>query len=352
MDFHRLVLFFFSAVGAFNGLFLSAYFALFIKHKNRATYLLSALLFVISTRVTKSVFLIFYPNTSNTFIQIGLTACALIGPLLYLYVRASIRSTQMKRHEWWWHLVPILLIMGLAWYVYPYRQHTFLWQRTQNGFFSWMLYGYWLIYLILSVALMKDIFTKAFSKRDKLADKEIWLLSLVSGVAIIWLAYTTTKYTSYIVGAFSFTFVFYLMVLLWIFKRRKKTFFFDEPVKYANRVIDNRQASVIAEKLQIAFAEEKCFRNPDLTLSEVAEMIDIPPHTLSQFLNDNLSSSFSTYVNEYRIRAVEKELLREDQVLTLEAIGNECGFRSNSSFYAAFKKMKGMTPAQFRKAVK
>jgi AraC-like DNA-binding protein len=94
------------------------------------------------------------------------------------------------------------------------------------------------------------------------------------------------------------------------------------------------------------------FRDPDLTLPDVAEALDVPPHLLSQYLNDNLGKSFTSFVNEYRVRAVEQELQKEDHQLTLEAIGNECGFRSNSSFYNAFKKVKGMTPSQFRKSLK
>lgn len=347
-----MLLFFFSAVGAFNGLFLSAYFALFIKHKTRSTYLLSALLFAISTRVTKSVFLIFYPDTSNAFIQVGLTACALIGPLLYLYVKTTVQDGKVGKWEWAYHLVPISVLMAVIWYLYPYQDNPFLWKRSQSGFFSWMLYSYWLVYLILSALLIKPLVVKLFTKGEKLIDKEVWLISLVGGVAVIWLGYTTTNYTSYIVGAFSFTFVFYLLVLLWIFKRRKTTLFFDEPVKYANRKIEPDEAGLLAEKLRIHFAEKEMFRDPDLTLPDVAEALDVPPHLLSQYLNDNLGKSFTSFVNEYRVRAVEQELQKEDHQLTLEAIGNECGFRSNSSFYNAFKKIKGMTPSQFRKALK
>ena len=64
------LLFFFSAIGAFNGFFLSAYFAFFVKHKSAANYFLSALLLMVSIRVTKSVFLVFYPDISSLFVQL------------------------------------------------------------------------------------------------------------------------------------------------------------------------------------------------------------------------------------------------------------------------------------------
>ncbi|GMN10664.1 hypothetical protein MTsPCn9_23610 [Croceitalea sp. MTPC9] len=94
--------------------------------------------------------------------------------------------------------------------------------------------------------------------------------------------------------------------------------------------------------------DKELYKNPDLKLSDVAKEINISPHFLSQFLNDNLGKGFSLFLNEYRIEAAEK-MLWSNQHLTLEAIGQECGFKSNSTFYSAFKKIKGLTPAKFKR---
>lgn len=108
------------------------------------------------------------------------------------------------------------------------------------------------------------------------------------------------------------------------------------------------EAIDIAARLQQLFQEEEVFHKPDLKLADVSEQLDIPAHVLSQYLNDNLGKSFTHFINEYRVQAVEV-MLKDNDHLTLEAIGAECGFRSNSSFYAAFKKFKGLTPAKYRK---
>ncbi|NRB49475.1 MAG: AraC family transcriptional regulator [Saprospiraceae bacterium] len=351
MDFERMLLFFFSALGAFNGLFLSAYFACFVKQRDRTTYFLAALLFVVSVRVGKSVFLIFYPGISSLFVQVGLSACFLIGPFLYLYVKTSVQPERYRKGAWWWHVVPVLVAMVLVGYYTPYQEYRYLWKRKMGGTYGWILFSYWLLYLIAAFRLTWPLVSKTFVRREKVSDRELWLLSLVIGNAIIWLGYNTSQYTSYIFGAFSFSFVFYLMVLLWFFRRRGAVLFLDKPERYANKRIGVQEAEDLGIRLQQLFSKEELYRRPDLKLADVADALQIPAHLLSQYLNDNVGKSFTRFINEYRVQAVER-MLKDNDHLTLEAIGAECGFRSNSSFYAAFKKFKGVTPAKYRKILR
>ena len=348
MKVEESLLFFFSAIGAFNGFFLSAYFAFFVKHKSAANYFLSALLLMVSIRVTKSVFLVFYPDISSLFVQIGLSACALIGPFLYLYVRASTSDDQPHQWHWLLHVGPAVAIMGCVSYFYPYWDHRTLWRFRSFDSFGWILYAQWLVYIVLSLIVIKDILRKLFSRQEKLDDQEVWLSTITGGVAVIWVAYNTVSYTSYIVGALSFSFVFYLSLLFWIFKRKKTLAFFEKPAKYANKKISVREARALEDQLGILLSQQPLYRDPALKVSDLARHLQVTPHYLSQYLNDNLGKSFSAFVNEYRVKAAEGMLTTHHQ-LTLEAIGNECGFKSKSSFYAAFKKYRGVTPAQRKK---
>src|SRR5690606_11490895 len=101
-------LFFFSALGAFNGFLLSLYFAVNAKKKFFTNYFLSLLMLVLSVRIMKSVFFYFNPNLSNVFIQIGLSACILIGPFLYLYLK----SYAEEKPNWAKHVFPYLIVMS------------------------------------------------------------------------------------------------------------------------------------------------------------------------------------------------------------------------------------------------
>ena len=344
MDLKHQLLFFFSGLGAFNGLLMSAYFAFFAKHRNQSNYFLAALLFVISIRIAKSVFKFFSPNISELFIQVGLSACILIGPFLYFYTKAIGKEVKITTRDWVFHVTPFVLLMIVLGFSYPYYENQVTWSRyLVRG-----IYLQWLIYIILSWAQTGSTLKKLFSTPRKLDDLEIWLVSVMAGVSMIWMAHSTTFYTSYIAGALSFSFVFYLLLLLWIFKRKNKMDFLQEPVaKYGNKRIKTEEARNISVSLDELLQEKQLYQNANLKLQDVARELRISPHQLSQFLNDNLGKSFNYFINEYRVRAA-KQLLAVDNKLTTEAIGYECGFNSKSTFFTTFKKMTGSTPSGYR----
>ena len=97
----------------------------------------------------------------------------------------------------------------------------------------------------------------------------------------------------------------------------------------------------------IQLAVTKLFKDPNLKLPQVADQLNLLPHTLSQVINDNLNKNFAGFINEYRIEFA-KEKIALDSHLKLESIGYECGFNSKSTFYATFKNITGKTPAQFK----
>lgn len=342
MNFEQQLLFLFSALGALNGIFLSLYFGFFSKKKELSNYFLSALLFVLSLRIIKSVFFYFNPGLSEVFIQIGFSACILIGPFLYLYIKTIVTSN--KNSNWLFHIIPAFLLIIVLGLIFPYWEYKKLWSR----YIAKIIYLQWFIYLVFTAILLKPVVDKLFSKQQKVKQIEVWFLSVFSGITIIWVGYTIGSYTSYIVGALSFSFVFYLLILFWIFKRNKKTSFFEETIKYADKKIDSDEASTFQVKLDAIIKEKELFKNPDLKLADVANQLNVLPHYLSQFLNDNLGKSFSLFTNEYRIREA-KRLLETENKYTIEAIGYECGFNSKSTFYTTFKKITGSTPANYKK---
>ncbi len=333
------LLFFFSALGAFNGFLLSLYFALNAKKKIFTNYFLSLLLLVLSIRIVKSVFFYFNPHLSTIFIQIGLSACILIGPFLFLYLKSYAAD---EKRNWAIHVIPYLAATTIIGIFYPYVDHVALWT-------NWILkaiYFQWFVYIIVSLKFLRPVIQK-FKEEESLKRIDVWFLSIYLGVAFIWLAYTTAAYTSYIVGALSFTFVLYLIVLLLVFKNSNEASFFQEKEKYKNKEMNQETLDLIGQKLSIII-ERELFLNPDFSLEEAAKELKVTKHLLSQYVNEIVGKSFSTLIKEYRIEKAKK-LLETNKNYTIESLGYDSGFNSKSTFFTAFRKTTGLTPSEYQK---
>ncbi|MBE8728105.1 helix-turn-helix domain-containing protein [Flavobacterium hungaricum] len=333
------LLFFLSALGAFNGFILSVYFAINAKKKIFSNYFLSLLMLVLSIRIVKSVFFYFNPNLSNIFIQIGLSACILIGPFLFLYLKPS----KEKNQNWVKHVIPYLAAITLIGSFYPYVKHLAIWK-------IWIvkaIYFQWFVYIVLSFQFINPIIQK-IREKEPLKKIDVWSLSIYIGVAIIWLAYTVASYTSYIIGALSFTFVLYLVALLLIFRNNNESNFFQEKEKYKNKEIDAAMLALIDQKLAL-IVEKELYLNPNFSLDDAAKELKISKHILSQYVNEVLGKSFSNLIKEYRIEKAKK-LLENESKITLESLGYDSGFNSKSTFFTAFKKTTGLTPAEYQKS--
>lgn len=331
------LLFFFSALGAFNGLLLTIYL-LIAKPVSLERRLLAGLLFVISIRISKSIWFYFDPNVGKQFLQVGLSACLLIGPLLFEYINATLMHERDKSY-WKWHLSAWLLIVVSVGILYPYPLYPDLWGEVFYRLINWV----WAAYIVL--AALRWYSVNHFAQKDVSNDPWQRLCThVLLGTSLIWVAYFTASYTSYIVGALSFSFTLYVTVLLWFFNRREKLH-----VKYADRSIDVRAQDHMSTKLTTLMREQQLYKNANLTLPELAKRIQVSVPVLSQFLNDNLEQSFSTYVNQWRIEEA-KRLLLEQPNLTMDLIAEACGYNSQSTFYSAFKQFENSTPAKYRKA--
>ncbi|MEO9484214.1 MAG: helix-turn-helix domain-containing protein [Ekhidna sp.] len=340
MEFSREILFFFSALGAFNGLVIGLYFLFFAKPKHRSNYFLGVLLLALSIRIGKSVFLYFSDHMWGGFLQFGMSACLFIGPSLYFYLKSIMQPD--KTLNWKIHYLPLLIIISTIDVLFPW--HDDLWYYLFHT-----IYFVWLIYLIFSGFLLRETLKNLFKRNVRLSTMEVWIVSIYIGNSLIWIAYNTVNYTSYIVGALSFTFIFYLLILLLFFTRKKDPGFLNKHVKYGNKKIDEAEAQQLQRRLNELMENERLFKDANLKMSEVAKKLNILPHYLSQFINDNLNKNFTIFINEYRITEAKK-LIKSDSHLKLESIGYECGFNSKSTFYTAFKKIAGTTPAKFKES--
>jgi len=108
------------------------------------------------------------------------------------------------------------------------------------------------------------------------------------------------------------------------------------------------ETEVIARLEQI-MTSEKVFQQKRLTLKALAAAMHISAHELSSLLNSHYQQRFSDFINTFRIEYVKDQLksVVPLQQLTIEALGDEAGFSSKSTFFSAFKKHTNMSPLEF-----
>ncbi len=344
MDVSRELLFFFSALGAFNGLILGLYYAFFKRPKHISNYFLGGFLICLSVRIGKSVFFYFNDELPYSYLQFGLSACFFVGPFLYFYLRSVYGNVEGVIRSWRLHLAGLIPSILLVNFLVPFEYNIDFWR-------PWIIYGIystWLIYSLAALPYIRQILSPQDSGQARYSAQTVWDLSLYVGNFLILAAYFLCGIFSYILGALLFSFMLYLMILQLVLRKREDFSVQHVKERYKDRKIEDKVANQLLARLAEYMSSDSRYTNSNIRLADAAKNLNVLPHTLSQVLNDNLGKSFPQYLNEMRIEAAKKMLL-EDSGLTLEAIGYDCGFNSKSTFYSSFKKITGMTPASFQK---
>lgn len=121
--------------------------------------------------------------------------------------------------------------------------------------------------------------------------------------------------------------------------------------KYAKSGLNPAAMARYKDRLSKLMARERVYLRDDLTLPKLSRMARCPVNHLSQVINAGFGVSFFDFLNGYRIEEA-KRLLRQpgrcgNSVLD---VAFAVGFNSTSTFYTAFKKANGQTPAEYRRA--
>jgi len=119
--------------------------------------------------------------------------------------------------------------------------------------------------------------------------------------------------------------------------------------RYARSGLDETALEAIHVRALAALQTDRLYRRMDLGLDDLAQAAGEPPHRLSQAFS-HAGSSFADALAAARVEDARAALADPANArAAVEAIGMEAGFRSRSAFYAAFNRLAGMSPAEFRK---
>ena len=109
-------------------------------------------------------------------------------------------------------------------------------------------------------------------------------------------------------------------------------------------------ADELYEKILNIIIIGKRYRDKSFSAKELAKELGTNTRYISAVINSRFNTNFSCLINEYRIKEAQHKLAdKRFSDMTIEEVGAMVGFANRQSFYAAFYRVAGETPNNYRK---
>ncbi len=119
--------------------------------------------------------------------------------------------------------------------------------------------------------------------------------------------------------------------------------------KYQKVKLDEVECEEIVRRMRQYIEQNKVYRQVDLKMKDLADELHLSPSKLSQVFNLYLKENYYDFINHYRLEEFKRLVdAGAHRRMTLTALSEQCGFKK-SSFFSTFRKVEGMTPAEFMK---
>ncbi len=312
--------------------------------------------------------LIYFSNLTNTFTM----------PLLWLFVKSQIDGFFKFKPKMLLHFLPGLVSLGSMVVYYwgmPYHIRVQYIIEETNGaehlpqlIDDVIVFGQMFIYYPIILRYLykaKKQFLNNYSDSGYL--NTLWIfrfmICLASLCAVVFVAYAIEPRTDVWLIPIANTLVMIYLVYNCIT---------HPSVAYINRtslsVQDNKHeqtSKISSQSLAQAQMEEYCnriinylketqaYKNPDFSLSMLETATGISRKNISYSINTHLQKNFFELINQMRIEEAKRLLqLPDAKHYTIDSVYVECGFRSRSTFFLAFKKAENVSPAQWLSQLK
>ena len=106
------------------------------------------------------------------------------------------------------------------------------------------------------------------------------------------------------------------------------------------------------ERLLEYMKNKKPYLNPELSLQDLANDLNLTRHQLSALINKKQHINFYSFINLYRVNEVKNLLVNPDMKdYKLITLAFEAGFNSKASFNRLFKQITNQTPSEYRESI-
>ncbi|HPH20718.1 MAG TPA: helix-turn-helix domain-containing protein [Haliscomenobacter sp.] len=301
-----------------------------------------------------------YPH----LLGLGFALPLLHGVLLYFYVLALTTQKKLNLKLVLPHFIPFILLIGLATPFYALSGKEKIEVFSNHGVgYEW--YSLTQIILIILSGIAYVVGSLVLIRRSQLSLEKWhlqWLQYLSIGLAAIWLLVLVFD------DGVIFSGVSLLVILIGILGINQAPVFSSHfeskltawdgskmvpesgpvPIRYAKSGLKSDASDALFERLVLLMKKEEIYKNNELTLNELAALLDVHANSLSQVINEKVGKNFYNYINTLRVEAFINLAAQPDkQHYSLLALAFECGFNSKSTFNKYFKAVVGETPSEY-----
>lgn len=367
-------------IAAFNALFFTA---LLLQKKPRALHDNVLILWLIYLGLFIGVYAIYSHELFTRFLLLSISLVSLLmlhGPFLYTYVLTLVTGRTRPAGRDFIHLIPFVLFNAyiLAASFNPGLTAKLNLEKVTPGQQTPFLFSFFLVmtalsgtvYFLLTLRLFRNLdrnISNNFSNTEGVDPH--WIRRLTIAFGVIWTILITITVIHHIFGLFSAAFctdglfltLSVFVILVGWFGLRQKVIFPDgnmfigagqeEPQpKYSGSRLSDNDSKEYADRIRGYMTGSKPYLEPELSLPQLADDLDIPSHYLSRVINEQFGQNFHDFINSYRVDAFRERLSSGgSENFTLLGIAFECGFNSKSAFNRVFRQFTGMTPSQYKK---
>lgn len=122
----------------------------------------------------------------------------------------------------------------------------------------------------------------------------------------------------------------------------------------ATNLLKEDQKQQLLDGIRRVLEETDEYCQPEFTVATLAKLIDSNERYVSMVVNDHFGKSFTEVLNDYRIKKACERLTTSNAKyaqLTIAAIGQSVGYKSQTTFVKQFRKCTGLTPSVYQKFV-
>ncbi|MEQ9423232.1 MAG: AraC family transcriptional regulator [Cyclobacteriaceae bacterium] len=282
------------------------------------------------------------------------------GPVLFLYIKV-LNSKELNFKKEIFHFIPglIFYLNRMIFFVLPdsVKLEPFALTEPQSLVNFLLMPSLKIVHMLIYSGLIISFIQR--TRRGE-SSRFYWWQQFISGLFILFIISTSSYYI--LVSTIDFKVEYDYMISLTMafaiyaigylgYKHPEIIHGFKlGQVKYETSSLRADEIDGLLNDLKVLMEEKKHYRNSELKLSDVSEMVGLTTHKLSQLVNEHLNKTFPDFINSYRIEEAKRKLRDPNENETkILAILFDVGFNNKANFNNAFKKFTGMSPSDYKK---